>query len=200
MAAIPSLWLSPLGPLRGRHIPVEGPSDTRSKFFPSRSALAVKADPDFDTAPPCELGNVLRSVMWRTLYLRCTFDACTRIVLSKMDVKDTFGKVAVEWTRSPTCGQIVRDLVVVDRLPRFLVLVFSRNRARRRPLVISRRRCRSRVVVLTQTSKLRPPAQMSDTPRPAAGGLPDPTRSGWAGGSKHGPLVMRYHTTQTMLY
>lgn len=45
--------------------------------------------------PEVELGKVLRHVIWRTLWLREKFGSDARIVLSMIDVTDTFRQVAV---------------------------------------------------------------------------------------------------------
>lgn len=77
-ATIPGLQLSPFGV----GIP---PSKIREMhaftFSPSTIASAVNANTDFDTAPPCAVGNLLRDVLWRILYLQITFGAYARRVL-----------------------------------------------------------------------------------------------------------------------
>ena len=88
-------------------------------FASSPSCHGVNADTDFATAPPCRRGHVLRDVVRRIAYLRRKVGVSARILLSKMDVKDAFRQVAVEWERSPTFGYVFRDLVVVDRRLQF---------------------------------------------------------------------------------
>ena len=73
-------------------------------FASSPSSPGVNANTDFSTASPCQLGHVLREVVWRILYLRRKYGVGAPIVLSKMGVKDAFRQVAVEWERSQTFG------------------------------------------------------------------------------------------------
>ena len=61
-------------------------------------------DTDYSSAPTCDLGHVLRDIIWRTLYLRHRLGRRARIVLRKMDVKDAFRQVPVEVTRAPVFG------------------------------------------------------------------------------------------------
>lgn len=73
---------------------------------------SVNGDNDFDTAPPCKLGDVLRDDFWLILFLRRKFDAMARIVLSKMDIK-------VGGYARRSLGNMFRDLVLVDRRLQF---------------------------------------------------------------------------------
>lgn len=88
-------------------------------FLHGNSKHSVNADTDFESAPQCNLGHVLRNVVWRVLYLRRRFGNAARIVLSKMDVKDAFRQVAVDAARSPVFGYLFRDLIIVDRRLQF---------------------------------------------------------------------------------
>ena len=49
------------------------------------------------------------------LFLRRTLAPHTHIMLSKMDVKDAFRQVAVEWDGCTKFGYVLGDFVVVDR-------------------------------------------------------------------------------------
>ena len=64
----------------------------------------VNENIDFSSAPTCELGHVLRDIIWHILYLRRRFGRGARIVLSEMDTKDAFRQVPVEVTRAPVFG------------------------------------------------------------------------------------------------
>ena len=75
----------------------------------------VNEDTDFSSGTTCELGHVLRDIIWRILYLRKRFGRGARIVLSKMYVKDAFRQVPVEITRAPVVGYVFGGLVVIDR-------------------------------------------------------------------------------------
>ena len=72
-------------------------------------------DTDYSSAPTCDLGHVLRDIIWRTLYLRHRLGRRARIVLRKMDVKDAFRQVPGEITRAHVFGYVFGGLVVVDR-------------------------------------------------------------------------------------
>ena len=75
----------------------------------------VNGDTNFESAPKCKLGHVLRDIVWRILFLRRTLAPHTHIMLSKMDVKDAFRQVAVEWDGCTKFGYVLGDFVVVDR-------------------------------------------------------------------------------------
>ena len=75
----------------------------------------VKGDTNFESAPKCKLGHVLRDIVWRIFFLRRTLAPHTHIMLSKMDVKGAFRKVAVEWDGCTKFGYVLGDFVVVDR-------------------------------------------------------------------------------------
>ena len=115
-ACIPGLRVSPLAVIK--------PS-TKLRvvhdltFSSGPSTIGVKEDIDFSSAPTCELGHVLRDIIWRILYLRHRFGRGARIVLRKMDVKDAFRQVPVEITRAPVFGYVFGGLVVVDRRLQF---------------------------------------------------------------------------------
>ena len=88
-SCIPGLRVSPLAVIK---------SSTKLRvvhdltFSSGPSTIGVNEDTDFSSAPTCELGHVVRDIIWRILYLRHRFGRGARIVLSKMDVKDAFGK------------------------------------------------------------------------------------------------------------
>ena len=73
-------------------------------FSSGPSMTCVNEDTGFSSAFTCELGHVLRDIIWHVLYLRQRFGRGVRIVLSKMDVKDAFRQVPVEVTRAPVFG------------------------------------------------------------------------------------------------
>ena len=75
----------------------------------------ANGDTDFESAPKCKLGDVLRDIVWRILFLRRTLAPHTHIMLSKMDAKDAFRQVAVEWDGCKSFGYVFGDIVVVDR-------------------------------------------------------------------------------------
>ena len=75
----------------------------------------VNGDIDFESAPECKLGHVLRDIVWMIFVLRRTFAPHTHIMLSKMDVKDTFRQVAVKRDGCTKFGYVFGDSVVVDR-------------------------------------------------------------------------------------
>ena len=75
----------------------------------------VNGDTDYESAPKCKLGHVLRDIFWRICFLRRTLAPHTHIMLSKMDVKDAFRQVAVEWDGCMKFGYVFWDFVVVDR-------------------------------------------------------------------------------------
>lgn len=79
---------------------VQNSCDTLS-YFCECSMSGANDDTDFATAPRCQLGHVMRDDILQILYLRRKYDGRARIVLSNMDVKDTFRQVPVEWARSP---------------------------------------------------------------------------------------------------
>lgn len=83
-------------------------------FASAPSMPGVNYDTDFTTAPSCQLDHVMRYVTLRIIYWRRNYGVSARKVLSKIDVKDAFRQVQVEWARSPTFGYVPHDLVVVD--------------------------------------------------------------------------------------
>ena len=97
----------------------------------------VNGDTNFESAPKCKLGHVLRDIVWRILFLRCTLAPHTHIMLSKMDVKDAFRQVAVEWDGCTKFGYVLGDFVVVDRRlvfgwrnsPGFYIIAFLQERS-----------------------------------------------------------------------
>ena len=75
----------------------------------------VNGDTDFESAPKCKLGHVLRDIFGRICFSRRTLAPHTHIMLSKMDVKDAFRQVAVEWDGCTKFGYVFWDFVAVDR-------------------------------------------------------------------------------------
>ena len=72
----------------------------------------VNEDSDFPSAPTCELGHVLRDIIWRILYLRNRFGRGARIMMKKIVLKDSFRHVPVEITRAPVFSYVFSGLVV----------------------------------------------------------------------------------------
>ena len=89
---IPGLRVSPVG-VAVSAIKVRIIHDLTMAF----SNPGVNGDTNFESTPKCKLGHVLRDIVWRILFLRRTLAPRTHIMLSKMDVKDAFRQVAVEW-------------------------------------------------------------------------------------------------------
>ena len=75
----------------------------------------VNGNNDFESVPKCKLGHVLRDIVWSILFLRRTLAPNTHIMLSKIDVKDAFRQMAVEWDDCTKFGYVFGDFVVVDR-------------------------------------------------------------------------------------
>ena len=75
----------------------------------------VNEDTDASSSPRCELGHVVRDIIWRIQYLWQRFRRGVRIVPIKIDVKDAFREVPVEITRAPVFGYVFGDFVVVNR-------------------------------------------------------------------------------------
>ena len=111
-ARIPRLLVSPLAVIK---------SSTKLcvvhdlTFSSGPSMTGVNEDTDFSSAPACELGHVLRDIIWCILYLPQRFGRGARIVLSKIDVKDAFRHRPVEITRASVFGYVFGGLVEVDR-------------------------------------------------------------------------------------
>ena len=83
-------------------------------FARAGGLTSVNGDTDFDSAPPSELGHVLREVLPRVMVLRQTHGSNARILLCRMDVKDAFRQALVDPVGAPVFGYVVRDRVVVD--------------------------------------------------------------------------------------
>ena len=110
---IPGLHLSPMGV-------VVSPSKKRIihdflSFRSSPQASSVNADTAPDSAPPVELGRVLRDIIWRVLFLRQKFGTGVDIVISKVDMTDAFRQVRVQGAKSSVFGYSCEDLVIIDR-------------------------------------------------------------------------------------
>ena len=80
---------------------------------------APNDDTDFDCAPPCELGHVLRDVLLRVLYPRQKHGPGARIVLSGIDGKHAFRQVPGDSEGSPVFGHRVGNHGVVDPILQF---------------------------------------------------------------------------------
>ena len=62
-------------------------------FASAGGRTSVNSDTGFSSAPPCELGHVLREVLLRLLFLRQTHGRSALIVLCRVDVKEAFRQV-----------------------------------------------------------------------------------------------------------
>ena len=62
-------------------------------FASAGGRTSVNSDTDFSSAPPCELGHVLREAFLRVLFLRQTHGCSARLVLCRVDVKEAFRQV-----------------------------------------------------------------------------------------------------------
>ena len=83
-------------------------------FAGSGNRSSVNEDTEFDCAPKCELGHVLRDVSLRVLYLRQKYGPDARIVLARIDVKEAFRQVPVDPEGAPVFGYKFGNHVVVD--------------------------------------------------------------------------------------
>ena len=75
---------------------------------------SVNGDTDFDSAPPSELGHVLREVLLPVMFLRQTLGSSARILLCRVDVDDVFRRVLVDPAGAPAFGYVFGDRAVVD--------------------------------------------------------------------------------------
>ena len=75
---------------------------------------SVNGDTDFDSAPPSELGHVVREVLLRVMFSRQNHGSSARIFLCHVDVKDTCRQVLVDPPGAPVFGNVLIDRVVVD--------------------------------------------------------------------------------------
>ena len=114
--AIPGLRLSPMGivvsPSKRRII-----HDLSFRFSPQASS--VNADTVPESAPPVEIGRVLRDIICRVLFLRQKFGTGVDIVLSKVDMTDAFRKVRVQGARSAVFGYSCEGFVIIYRCLEF---------------------------------------------------------------------------------
>lgn len=89
----------------------------------ARSGTSVNEDTDRSFFPEFKIGHVLRSVVWRILFLYSKFVAGKadppRILLAKQDTKSAFRQVQVQVNQSPVFGYVFGDIVIVDRYLQF---------------------------------------------------------------------------------
>ena len=117
-AQIPGLRVSPL-------TVAESPSKTRvcHDLSTTISGPSVNAETDTSVFPDCKIGHVLRSVLWRILFLHSKFvlgqATPPRTLLAKQDTKNAFRQVAVQVDQAPTFGYVFEDVVVIDRYLQF---------------------------------------------------------------------------------
>ena len=83
-------------------------------FASTGGRTIVDGDTGVDSAPPSELGHVLREVLLRVISLRQTHCSSARILLCRVDVKDAFRQLLVDPAGSPAFGYVCGDCVVVD--------------------------------------------------------------------------------------
>ena len=83
-------------------------------FASADGRTSVNSDTDFSSAPPSELGHVLREVLLRVLFLRQTHGRSARIVLCRVDVKEAFRQVLVDPVGASLFGYVTGGRVVVD--------------------------------------------------------------------------------------
>ena len=88
------------------------------------SGSSVNEDTDTSVLPECKIGHILRSVIWRILFLYSKFVLGTagpppRILLAKVDTKGAFRQVSVNVNQSPTFSYVFGDVVVIDRCLQF---------------------------------------------------------------------------------
>lgn len=80
--------------------------------------IGANGDTWFENAPKSETGEVMPNIMRRICALRQAVGPAVPIYTSKLDVKDAFRRLHVEWDKAPTFAYVVGDFVVVDfRLP-----------------------------------------------------------------------------------
>ena len=83
-------------------------------FARAGGRTSVNGDMDFDSAPPSEIGHVLREVFLRVMFLRQPHGSSARILSCRVDVKDAFRQVLVDPAGAPAFGYVFGDRVVVD--------------------------------------------------------------------------------------
>ena len=83
-------------------------------FARAGGRTSVNGDTDFDSAPPSELGHVLRVVLLRVMFLKKTHGSSARMPLCRVDVKDVFQRVLADPAGAPAFGYVFCDRVVVD--------------------------------------------------------------------------------------
>ena len=88
-------------------------------FAGSGNRSSINEDTDFDCAPPCELGYVLRDVLLRVLYLRQKHGPGAHIVLSRTNVKYACRHLPVDPEGSPAFGYRVGNYAIVHLRLRF---------------------------------------------------------------------------------
>ena len=89
-------------------------SSTISRLRARATGPALNDDTCFSSAPPCELGHVLRDVLLRVLFLRLRHGSTAWILLCRVDVKDDVRQVPVDLAGAPTFGYVAGGHVVVD--------------------------------------------------------------------------------------
>ena len=75
-------------------------------FASAGGRTSVNSDTDFSSAPPCELGHVLREALLRVLFLRQTHGRSVPIVLCRVDVKEGFRRVLVDPVGASVFGYV----------------------------------------------------------------------------------------------
>ena len=80
---------------------------------------SAKDDTDFSAAPPCELGHVFDHVCRRIPYLRQRHGVVARVMLCRIDVKDSFRQIPVDPLHAAKFGYVFDEYAVVDLFLQF---------------------------------------------------------------------------------
>ena len=88
-------------------------------FARATGRTSVNGDTDFDSAPPSELGHVLREVLLEVVFLRQPHGSSAPILVCRVDVKSAFRQVLVDPAGAPVFGYVFGDRVVVDLREQF---------------------------------------------------------------------------------
>ena len=112
---IRGLRVSPVGAVEGRKLRIIHDLTFAGGGYRS----SVNGDTDFSVAPPCELGHVFADVCRRILYLRQRHDVIARVMLCRIDVKDTFRQIPVDPLHAAKFGYVFDEYAVMDLFLQF---------------------------------------------------------------------------------